>query len=42
MDQSGSEIESKIRSTKVEVQVYDTKFVDGEFQLVTDFVKLLR
>ncbi|MBI9064217.1 MAG: hypothetical protein JEZ14_19690, partial [Marinilabiliaceae bacterium] len=41
MDQSGSEIESKIRSTKVEVQVYDTKFVDGEFQLVTDFVKLL-
>lgn len=41
VDHSSSEIESKIHNTKVEVQVYDTKFVDGEFQLVTDFVKLL-
>jgi tetratricopeptide (TPR) repeat protein len=40
--QNGSALAEEILGTKVEIQVYDTQYVDSEFELLIDFLNLLR
>ena len=39
--EDSDKIESELLNSNIEIQAYDTKFVDTEFQLVLDFLKIL-
>ena len=40
-DEKANELYQTIKNSKKEIQPYDTKFIDREFELLIDFLELL-